>query len=272
MFNYVGDKISSFIKALTSSVFTIGGHIPKTIAIIMDGNRRYAVKKKVEKIKGHEEGLSKLLQVISWCLDFKIKELTVFAFSIDNFNRPKEEVDSLMKLAQEKFAKLSEKNEYLNKYGVKVCFYGNLDYLAEDMKACFINMQKNTENNKNVKLNVCFSYNSNEEIHSSVEKMQINPEKHDNTTKREAFESGFYGGCNCNPDILIRTSGEVRLSNFLLYQTRFSMLFFLDTYWPDFSYMDFINILIRYNINFNSHVRLIKELEEKNGLPIRNFG
>jgi ditrans,polycis-polyprenyl diphosphate synthase len=267
MINYVGDKISSLLKKITSTVISIGGQVPKSIAIIMDGNRRYAQQKKVEKIKGHEDGLSKLLQVVSWCLDFQIKELTVFAFSIDNFNRPKEEIDALMLLAKEKFAVLSEKNEYLQRYGVKICFYGNLSYLGEELNECFLKMMKDTEKNNLIKLNVCFPYNFNEEIYGSVMRIIEN----ELPKSRNELEAGFYGGCNCSPDILIRTSGEIRLSNFLLYQTRFSMLFFIQKFWPDFNYFDFMQILIRYNINYKSHLRNIKELEEKNSMLIKEF-
>lgn len=267
MFKYFGDKINLLMKTMTTAIFNIGGHIPKSIAIIMDGNRRFAVRKKVEKIKGHEEGLSKLLQVISWCLDFGIKELTVFAFSIDNFNRPHEEVEALMNLAQEKFVILSQKNEYFNKYGVKVCFYGNMAYLSENMRECFIKMEKDTENNYKMKLNVCFPFNSNEEIYQSVRNISII----DSKDNKELLESFLYGRYNCNPDLLIRTSGEVRLSNFLLYQARFSMLFFVNKFWPDFNYLDFMNILIRYNINFKTRLQNIRSLEEKNNFIIQNF-
>jgi ditrans,polycis-polyprenyl diphosphate synthase len=272
MLKYIGNKIDNMLKSTVSSIFTIGSHIPKSIAIIMDGNRRYAQKKKVEKIKGHEDGLSKLLQVLLWCIDFEVKELTVFAFSIDNFNRSKEEVESLMKLTKEKFAKLSEQGEYLSKYGVKVCFYGNLSFLDEDIRNCLLKMERDTELNTNIKLNVCFPYNSTEEIYQSVDKINTyDIEDSDASVYREQLESNLYGGYNLNPEILIRTSGEIRLSNFLLYQTRFSILFFIDKFWPDFTYLDFLSILIRYNLNYNSHMKKIKELEEKNNFMIRNI-
>jgi ditrans,polycis-polyprenyl diphosphate synthase len=291
MFKYVQDELSSFLKKTISSIFKIGGHVPKSLAIIMDGNRRYASKNKFEKIKGHEDGLSTLLQVLLWCIDLDIRELTVFAFSIDNFNRPQEEINSLLFLAKDKFAKLTEKNEYLNKYGVKVSFYGNLDYFDEELKNSFLNIEKETEYNKNLKLNVCFPYNSTEEIFRSVKRIQdsldysfeenlqsnkININKILNESSyvdnsniyREKLESNLYGGYNCSPDIVIRTSGEVRLSNFLLYQTRFSMIFFLDKYWPEFSFKEFLGIIIRYNINYKSHFRKIKELEKNNNFKI----
>jgi ditrans,polycis-polyprenyl diphosphate synthase len=263
MLKKIGEKFSNFFISTLSGIFKIGGHIPKSLAIIMDGNRRYAKKKNFQKIKGHEEGLNTLLNVLLWCIELEIKELTVFAFSIDNFNRPQEEVDSLMLLAKEKFAKLAEKNEYLNEYGVKVCFYGNLNFLDEEMKNIFLKMEHDTEKNNRIKLNVCFPYNSTEEIYSAVEKSKNKIEKEffDSQKLKEILESNLYGQYNCNPDIVIRTSGEIRLSNFLLYQTRFSMLFFLDKFWPEFNFSDFIKIIIRYNIEYKSHFKKIVELQ-----------
>jgi ditrans,polycis-polyprenyl diphosphate synthase len=266
MLNSFSAKIASMFKSLVSSVFKIGGHIPKSVAIIMDGNRRYAQKKKVEKIKGHEDGLNKLLQVLSWCIDLEVKELTVFAFSIDNFNRPKEEVDALMFLAREKFAKLSEKNEILTKYGVKVEFYGNLSYLDEEMQSIFNKMEEDTAINNVIKMNVCFPYNSSEEINNARNK--INLETNIGSNIREEFEKCLYGGYNCSPDILIRTSGESRLSNFLLYQCRFSILYFVEKLWPDFSYGDFLKIILSYNINYTTHRRNILTLEKDNNYQI----
>ena len=282
MFKKISDKISNLFISTLSHIFKMGAHIPKSIAIIMDGNRRYADKKKFQKIKGHEEGLSTLLNVLLWCIELQVKELTVFAFSIDNFNRPKEEVDSLMNLAKEKFAKLAEKGELLNNYGVKVCFYGNIDFLDEDMKQTIKKMETETELNSNIKLNVCYPYNSTEEIYSAANKFKNNCDENkliSETNKvkdynkmnyAEILDSNLYGGYNCNPDIVIRTSGEIRLSNFLLYQSRFSMLFFVDKYWPEFNFKDFLNILIRYNIDYKSHYKKIKELEINNNFIIRN--
>jgi ditrans,polycis-polyprenyl diphosphate synthase len=282
MFKKIRDKFSNFFISTMSGIFKIGAHIPKSIAIIMDGNRRYAQKKNLQKIKGHEEGLSTLLNVLLWCIELEIKELTVFAFSIDNFNRPREEVDSLMFLAKEKFARLAEKNEYLNQYGVKVTFYGNLNFIDEEMKNTFFKMERDTENNNTIKLNVCFPYNSSEEIYSAVNKYKkslFEKEGEENITLgsgdknfnlKEILESNLYGSYNCNPDIVIRTSGEIRLSNFLLYQTRFSMLFFVDKYWPEFNFRDFLNIIIRYNIDYKSHYKKIVELEKNNNFSIRD--
>jgi ditrans,polycis-polyprenyl diphosphate synthase len=293
MFKYVGEKVSSVFKKTMAGIFYVGGYIPKSVAIIMDGNRRYAQKKHVEKIKGHEDGMTKLLQVLLWCIDLGIKELTVFAFSIDNFNRSKEEFDALMNLIKEKFSKLSEKNEFMNKYGVKICIYGNVSFFDNEIREILNKIERDTEGNDNIKLNVCLGYNSTEEIYqtklktidqlkggtNSDNKLEIEIDKKnefDSDRKDQQystseiinkFESNLYGGYNCNPDILVRTSGEVRLSNFLSYQCRFSMIFFVDKFWPEFSFLDFMKILLRYNIDYSNHTRKLKELEKINSFP-----
>lgn len=274
MLKYFRDKISEFFIHCMTKILEYGGHIPKSIAIIMDGNRRYAQKKNYIKIKGHEDGLSTLLDVVQWSLKLKIKEITVFAFSIDNFNRPQDEVNSLMSLAKEKFQKLSEKGEYFNNYGVQVCFYGNVSFIEDkELIDILSDVELKTKKNSQIKLNICFPYNSSEEIYSAVEKSQsqikTSIELNSSQEKiKNILESNLYGGYNLNPEILIRTSGEVRLSNFLLYQCRFSKIYFLDKFWPEFSFRDLFDIIIKYNLDYKSHLRKIRELEQTNNFKI----
>ena len=113
----------------------------------MDGNRRYAKKKGYENIKGHEEGLGKLIEVLEWSLHLGVKIVTVYAFSIDNFNRPQEEVDGIMNLAEEKFARLSEKNALFQKYGIKVCFFGNFEFVDRKIRDILEKMENDTSHN-----------------------------------------------------------------------------------------------------------------------------
>lgn len=122
-------------------------NIPKSIAIIMDGNRRFAQSKSLEKIQGHEQGLNKLLEVIDWCILLGVRELTVFAFSIDNFNRPKEEYDALMSLARDKFAKLADKDELIQSKGVKIQIFGNIDFIDDKTQESLRSMEEKTQNN-----------------------------------------------------------------------------------------------------------------------------
>jgi ditrans,polycis-polyprenyl diphosphate synthase len=274
MLKFLKEKFSNFSIRLFSKILEIGGHIPKSIAIIMDGNRRYAQKKKLIKIQGHEDGLTTLLNVLLWSIELKIKEVTVFAFSIDNFNRPKDEINSLMTLAKEKFTKLSEKEDYFNQYGVQVCFYGNRSFIKDEALVKVLNdVEEKTKKNNNIKLNVCFPYNSTEEIFSAVEKSHLQLQNSNDFSfedYKNILESNLYGGYNTNPEVLIRTSGEIRLSNFLLYQTRFSKIYFIDKFWPEFSFRDLFYILMMYNVDYKSHLRKIKELEEINNFKISN--
>lgn len=262
----------------------------------MDGNRRYALKNKVDKIRGHEDGLKKLIEVVDWSLYFEVREVTAYAFSIDNFNRSKEEFDNLIKLAKERFTFLTEKGEYFDQKNIRVCFYGNLDILNDkELVNKFRKMEKETEKNKNLKLNICFSYNSTEETYHSIGKINDeimnknfdfkinNVDRLTNQTKiinnhddkqqivpnfitnyTEEFENNLYGGYNCKPDVVIRTSGEIRLSNFLLYQTRHSLIFFTDKYWPEITFYDYIKILLQYNLCYKQHNKKLILLEKNN--------
>jgi len=113
----------------------------------MDGNRRYAQKNNFKKIQGHDDGASKLLDVLKWSLYFGIKEITVFALSIDNFNRSSEEIKDLMELVKEKYSKLQEKADFFTKYGIKVCIFGNLNFVDKEVRELFMKLEKETENN-----------------------------------------------------------------------------------------------------------------------------
>jgi ditrans,polycis-polyprenyl diphosphate synthase len=121
--------------------------VPESVAFIMDGNRRYAKNKGMEKIKGHHEGFDKLIQVMEWCLILGIKVVTVYALSIDNFNRPKEELDGLMELVEEKFSKLSEKNALFQQQGIKVQFLGNLEFVDKKIRDIVDKMVEDTKHN-----------------------------------------------------------------------------------------------------------------------------
>lgn len=273
----------NYIRNIIAKIFKTGAEIPKSVAIIMDGNRRFAKSKNIEKIQGHESGLTTLLSVLNWSIELNIKELTVFAFSIDNFNRPKDEYENLMDLAKNKFKKLAGKNEYFNLNGVKVCFFGNLNYIDIELKEIIEKLENETKTNDKIKLNICFSYNSTEELYQAKEKtikklskinnktnnlIEENQIINENSSTQIIFESFLYGGYNCRPDILIRTSGEVRLSNFLVYQLRFSSLFFIDKMWPDFGFFDLISIILKYNLGYKDNLERLKLLEANNNFNI----
>lgn len=196
------------------------GRIPNSIAIIMDGNRRYATKQHKDKHEGHSFGLKKLEEAMEWCLELGVKELTVFALSTDNLKRSKVEIDTLMSLCKNSFAKMAENEGFMQRNGIQVKILGDLNLLPEDVAEAMKNTERLTSKNDNARLNVCLCYNSKNEILTSVNNLTEKLEKGEiEEAKVEDFEKELYGGFNCKPDIIIRTSNEVRLSNFLLYQT-----------------------------------------------------
>ena len=126
MFSFLTSKIYNFWNSILISILNNGANLPRRIGIIMDGNRRYAKMKKIEDIQGHKDGMETLLNLLKWSISLKIEELTVFAFSIDNFNRSDEEVSNLMKLFKDNFYKFSNNKEALQS-GIKICIYGKKD-------------------------------------------------------------------------------------------------------------------------------------------------
>ena len=149
---------------------------------------------------------------MEWSLELGIKELTVFALSTDNLKRSQLEVDTLMTLAKDSFAKMAEHGGFMEQHGIRVKILGDLDLLPEDVRAALRRAESLTEKHEKATLNVCLCYNSKHEILSAFDQVAES-----GTATIESFESKLYGGSNCKPEILIRTSNEVRLSNFLLY-------------------------------------------------------
>ncbi|XP_073871848.1 dehydrodolichyl diphosphate synthase complex subunit DHDDS isoform X7 [Macaca fascicularis] len=147
------------------------GPMPKHIAFIMDGNRRYAKKCQVERQEGHSQGFNKLAETLRWCLNLGILEVTVYAFSIENFKRSKSEVDGLMDLARQKFSRLMEEQEKLQKHGVCIRVLGDLHLLPLDLQELIAQAVQATKNYNKCFLNVCFAYTSRHEISNAVREM-----------------------------------------------------------------------------------------------------
>lgn len=199
------------------------GKIPDHIAFIMDGNRRFAKKIQVEKAEGHSRGFEKLSSVLQWCLDLGVKEVTVYAFSIENFKRSKDEVDALLNLASEKFDKLIEEKDKLNENGICIRIIGNLEMLPVSLQQKIARAMYVTRMNSRAILNVAFAYTSRDEITNSVR--TITEGVSESILDQEAITHELINRClhtnhSSNPDLLIRTSGETRLSDFLLWQVR----------------------------------------------------
>ncbi|CAJ0758333.1 21899_t:CDS:2 [Entrophospora sp. SA101] len=198
------------------------GPIPKHIGFIMDGNRRFANKMKWQAKEGHYEGFSSLIKILDTCLKLGVKVVTVYAFSIENFKRSKDEVDVLMELAKVKMIEICEKRELLKDHGFCIRILGNLSYLSSEIKELVEKVVEATKHNDRATLNICFPYTSRDEMTNSVKiimKMIENDQIQINDIDEKLFEHCLYTNESPPLDILIRTSGEIRLSDFLLWQT-----------------------------------------------------
>lgn len=208
---------------------------PNHLAIIMDGNGRWAQKHNLPRTAGHKAGLKTVRMVIIESIKAGINYLTLFAFSTENWKRPKEEVSSLMDLFQEAIKK--EKKDLL-KNKIKIRFIGNRANLPIPLSLAMSNMEKETKNNKKLSLNIAINYGGRSEICNAFQlisqKVLDGNIKPSQITQNFINEHLFTTGLP-DPDLLIRTGGELRISNFLLWQIAYSELWFTRTFWPDFS-------------------------------------
>ncbi len=245
------------------------GAIPKHIAFIMDGNRRYAVTHGKRKVEGHGVGFQSLKKTLEWCMELGVKEVSIFAFSIDNFQREKEEVDVLMELARDKLKEISENNEFLQKNSVKTSIVGNLDLLPEDVRETMELVMKRTEKNNKLQMNICFSYDFTYEIERAIALYQKEKEGKERTKQDEIEETRIsreimnkYMLIKSEPDILVRTSNEIRFSNFMLSQCSSSIVCFLKENWPEMSILSMLKIILKYQMQEKSLKQLRTHLDE----------
>ena len=220
---------------------------PKHIAIIMDGNGRWAKSRNLPRWKGHETGAESVREVIDACIEANVQYLTLYAFSTENWNRPKPEVTALMKLL-EKF--LVSHTSDLQKNNVKLQAIGRLKDLTQGPMNALSKTISETKNNTKLNLILALSYGSREEIVDAVNNI-IKLTKEGNLDNTElttsSFEKHLYTSNIPDPDLLIRTSGEMRISNFLLWQISYSEIFISEKLWPDFNKNDLFEAIDSYN-------------------------
>ncbi len=202
----------------------------KHIAIIMDGNRRWAKERFLPSAMGHKEGVNALKRTLTACKEFGIKYLTVYAFSTENWNRSKDEVEFLMKLL---FQTIKDEILDINKNEIKVKFIGDLSKLSENLRNLLYETENDTKDNKGVNLQIAFNYGSKNEIINAVKRIIKDNVKIEDINE-ELFANYLYTSNIPDPDLLIRTGGEMRISNFLTYQIAYSEILILDKYWPQF--------------------------------------
>ena len=204
---------------------------PKHLGIILDGNRRWAKKSGLSKFRGHRAGMSKLKDVLKMIEKTPIEIVSVFVFSKENWSRTQSELDGLFKLLRKFFNK-----EFLDlkKRGIKVYHSGDMTNLDEDIKNIISTMVEETANNEGKKLNIAFNYSGRSEIQRSLQKIVRAGVKPDDISE-DLIAANMDNPELGDIDLLIRTSGEARISNFFLWQIAYTELFFTDVYWPDFS-------------------------------------
>ena len=220
--------------------------IPNHVAIIMDGNGRWAKKIGKERFFGHNSGVSSVRETIEAAIDLGVKNLTLYVFSMENWNRPDQEVKALMLLL---FDSISIELENLNKNNIKLDVIGDKDLLPDKIKNRLINAVKETSKNTSLKLNLAISYGSKQEIIEAVKTISNKVKK--NIISLENIDENIindhlYTRNLDNVDLLIRTGGEIRVSNFLLWQISYAELFFLEILWPDFKKINFFEVIVEY--------------------------
>ncbi|HEX2543427.1 MAG TPA: polyprenyl diphosphate synthase [Ramlibacter sp.] len=201
--------------------------IPHHIAIVMDGNGRWATRRFLPRVAGHKKGVDALRTCVRHCGDIGVKVLTVFAFSSENWNRPAEEVSGLMELLA---VALSREVPQLHAEGVRIHFIGDRSQLSDKVRNGLAQAEAVTAGNKRLVFNICFNYGGRWDIAQAAAKLAARGE----AITEESMDRAMALAHVCDPDLLIRTGGEQRISNFLLWQAAYSELYFSDKLWPEF--------------------------------------
>ena len=237
--------------------------LPQHIAIIMDGNGRWAKSRDQERTFGHKNAIKAVREVINACNEVNIPYLTLYTFSTENWNRPTEEVNTLMDLLSSTL--LQEAEEIFSK-GLRIHAIGDLDRLPDTVREQLLNIIELTKNNNKGNLILALSYGSKREILNAVKEISKKVKDGEvdiNDIDEKLFENHLYTKDFPPVDLLIRTSGEVRISNFLLWQIAYAELQFLDTLWPDFTKEDFFQCIVNYQSKERRFGKTSEQIAEK---------
>lgn len=221
-------------------------NIPKHVAIIMDGNGRWAEQKGEHRVFGHTQGVESVREALTAAAEIKVEYLTLYAFSTENWNRPKEEVDALMDLLVKT---ITMEVETLNKNGVRLQVIGDIESLPPGCNDALLKSIEETKNNDRVTLILALSYSSRWEITKAIKNIAIDVKNNKLSAAEitdELVSSYLSTSKFPDPELLIRTSGETRISNFLLWQLAYTELHFTDTLWPDFRKENFYKAILNY--------------------------
>ena len=226
------------------------GNKPEHIAIILDGNRRWASGQYFSPLLGHHFGAVRVEDLLDWCLDLEVKSITLYAFSTENFQRPPKEVEQIMQIAEEKLRKILT-DERIHKNRVRVKVIGRMGLLPKSLQELIREVEEATKDYDQHFLNVALAYGGRAEIVDAAKKIALEIERGQlkpDAIDEQVFENHLYTAHlpKQDPDLIIRTSGEERLSGFLLWQSAFSELCFLDVYWPEFRRIDLLRAIRTY--------------------------
>jgi ditrans,polycis-polyprenyl diphosphate synthase len=250
-------ELSIFEKAILLP-FLRNSKIPAHVGFIMDGNRRYARSLDQPSLLGHKMGYTRLRRVLLWCFELGIKEVSVYAFSVDNFSRSHEEVDYLMDLAVEKFNLMCEDDSFIMKQRIRVRVCGERSLLRADLLEVIDRLESKTRDHTKGVFNILIAYSSKREIQQAIEKAQLDVSSTGGSLKTDDEEStqiiwekiSSHLYIQTPLDLLVRTSGETRLSDFLLWQIQpeKTLIIFEKTLWPNYSISSFVKSLLRYSL------------------------
>ncbi len=254
------DKLSDLLYGIASSIqipiyqrylerTVRKGPIPKHVAIILDGNRRFARMKNLPIEKGYVLGANKVRQILDWCEELGIQHITLYSFSTENFRRPKDQVQIILNVIKSQLEEALSSLDEFKRRGVRVRIIGRLELLPEDLRKLAKDLEHKTANFGQKTINLAIAYGGRMEILDAVRRIaekvkegKMKPEDID----EEAFRSHLYLKDLPDPDLIIRTSGEERISNFLLWHIAYSELYFCEAYLPAFRKIDFLRAIRDY--------------------------
>ncbi|GKE30158.1 dehydrodolichyl diphosphate synthase 6-like protein [Tanacetum coccineum] len=266
------ESLRSFAWKCVLGILSIAA-LPDHVAFIMDGNRRYSKQHNLIEGAGHRVGYLSLISMLGYCYGLGVKYLTIYAFSIENFKRSPEEIQSLMDLIEEKIEGMIKDDSIVHQYGVRVYFIGNLKLLSKPVRLAAERLIEATANNSKAVLSICIAYTSTDEILHAVQ--ESCEEKWDavkvlddcDETKYEKdiigvadIEKHMYMAVAApDPDIIIRTSGETRLSNFLLWQSSNCLLYSPSVLWPDIGFRHLVQAIL----DFQNHLYYLNKQKKQ---------
>ncbi|MDF2679393.1 MAG: isoprenyl transferase [Brevibacillus sp.] len=246
MLEHLARKWTRKEKQTVQEELDLSGKIPEHVAVIMDGNGRWASMRSLPRVAGHRAGMKTVKDVVKAADEIGVRYITMYAFSTENWKRPRDEVDFLMKLPQEF---LSTELEELIERDVKIRMLGSKDELPSHTLKALLEAEEQTRDNRGLQLNFALNYGGRDEIVKAfsiiaeqVKAGEIDPKDLD----EEVISRYLYTSDIPDPDLLIRTSGEIRLSNFMLWQLAYTEMWFTDVLWPDFTREHFYQAIVEY--------------------------